>query len=85
MIIGTAGKMFIGWWIARDLHDPMSWRRVGAFLIPRGEFSVILAGFSTSLSFNEELKALTVAYVITTTLAASLLLRFFRSKFEKTR
>ncbi len=85
VIIGTAGKMFIGWWIARDLHDPMSWRRVGAFLIPRGEFSVILAGFSTSLSFNEELKALTVAYVITTTLAASLLLRFFRSKFEKTR
>lgn len=84
-ILGIVGKIFIGWWIARDLQDPMSWRRVGIFLIPRGEFSVIIAGFSTTLNFSENLKALTIAYVITTTLSASLLLRFFRSGFEKSR
>lgn len=84
-IIGIFGKIFIGWWIARDLQDPMSWRRVGIFLIPRGEFSVIIAGFSTTLNFSENLKALTIAYVIATTLSASLLLRFFRSGFEKSR
>ncbi|MBM3704634.1 MAG: cation:proton antiporter [Actinobacteria bacterium] len=84
-IIGIFGKILIGWWIARDLQDPMSWRRVGIFLIPRGEFSVIIAGFSTTLNFSENLKALTIAYVIATTLSASLLLRFFRSGFEKSR
>lgn len=84
-IIGIFGKIVIGWWIARDLQDPMSWRRVGIFLIPRGEFSVIIAGFSTTLNFSENLKALTIAYVIATTLSASLLLRFFRSGFEKSR
>jgi CPA2 family monovalent cation:H+ antiporter-2 len=82
-VLGGAGKFFIGWWSARDLQDPMSWRRVGSFLIPRGEFSVIIAGFSTTLAFSSELKALTIAYVIATTLTASLLLRFFRSGFEK--
>lgn len=84
-IIGIFGKIVIGWWIARDLQDPMSWRRVGIFLIPRGEFSVIIAGFSTTLNFSENLKALTIAYVIATTLSASILLRFFRSGFEKSR
>ncbi len=84
-IIGIFGKIVIGWWIARDLQDPMSWRKVGIFLIPRGEFSVIIAGFSTTLNFSENLKALTIAYVIATTLSASLLLRFFRSGFEKSR
>ncbi len=83
-LLGGAGKFFIGWWTARDLQDPMSWRRVGSFLIPRGEFSVIIAGFSTTLAFTSEIKALTIAYVIATTLTASLLLRFFRSGFEKT-
>ena len=82
-VIGSAGKILVGWWCARDLQDPMSWRRVGAFLVPRGEFSVIIAGFSSALIFSEQLKALTVAYVIATTLTASLLLRFFRSGFEK--
>lgn len=84
-VIGIFGKIVIGWWIARDLQDPLSWRRVGIFLIPRGEFSVIIAGFSTTLNFSENLKALTIAYVITTTTFASLLLRFFRSGFEKSR
>lgn len=83
-VLGGAGKFFIGWWTARDLQDPMSWRRVGSFLIPRGEFSVIIAGFSTTLAFTSEIKALTISYVIATTLTASLLLRFFRSGFEKT-
>lgn len=84
-VIGIFGKIVIGWWIARDLQDPLSWRRAGIFLIPRGEFSVIIAGFSTTLNFSENLKALTIAYVITTTTFASLLLRFFRSGFEKSR
>jgi len=82
-IIGSAGKILVGWWCAKDLQDPMSWRRVGAFLVPRGEFSVIIAGFSSTLIFSDQLKALTVTYVIATTLTASLLLRFFRSGFEK--
>lgn len=83
--LGAIGKLFVGWWTAKDLVDPMSWRRVGAFLIPRGEFSVIIAGFSTTLTFSDQLKALTIGYVIITTLIASILIRFMRSGFEKTR
>jgi len=82
-VLGVTGKMFVGWWCARDLIDPMSWRRVGAFLVPRGEFSVIIAGFSAPLAFSDDIKALTITYVIATTFIASLLLRYFRSGFEK--
>lgn len=82
-ILGIAGKMFVGWNIARDMSDGSAWKRAGAFLVPRGEFSMVIAGLAATTSFGLQLQALTLTYVLFTALAASLLLRVFRSKLEK--
>ena len=79
-VIGAFGKFFTGWWSSKDLSDKMSWRRVGAFLIPRGEFSIVIAGLALTAEFGNELKAVTITYVILTTVTSSLLLRTFRSR-----
>ena len=79
-VLGVLGKFFTGWWSSKDLSDQMSWRRVGAFLIPRGEFSIVIAGLAVAAEFGNELKALTITYVILTTVTSSIFLRSFRSR-----
>jgi CPA2 family monovalent cation:H+ antiporter-2 len=80
-VIGTLLKLFVGWWVARDMSDKMSWRRVGAFLVPRGEFSILIAGLLVSVSFAADLQALTITYVMLTSIIGSVLLVIFRSGF----
>jgi CPA2 family monovalent cation:H+ antiporter-2 len=83
-VLGIAGKMFVGWFIARGMSDPRAWMRAGAFLTPRGEFSILIAALAASTFFGPYLQALTMAYVFITALAASLILRFLRSGLERT-
>ena len=45
----------------------------------------MIAGLAASTSFGGQLQALTITYVLLTSLAASLALRTFRSSFEKAR
>lgn len=79
-ILGIGGKYLVGWWVTRDLNDPMSaWRTTG-FLIARGEFSMVIAALAAPIVLGIELQALTLAYVILTAFAASAVLRFSRSK-----
>lgn len=81
--LGIAGKFLVGWWVTRDLTDPMSaWRATG-FLIARGEFSMVIAALAAPIVLTLELQALTLAYVIMTAFAASVVLRFSRSRLEK--
>lgn len=82
-LLGVAGKMYVGWLVAGDMSDKSAWRRAGAFLIPRGEFSIVIAGLATVTTFGSQLQALTVAYVLFTSMAASIALRYFRSGFDK--
>jgi CPA2 family monovalent cation:H+ antiporter-2 len=82
-LLGVAGKMYVGWLVACDMSDKSAWRRAGAFLIPRGEFSIVIAGLASVASFGSQLQAITVTYVLITSIAASLLLRYFRSGFDK--
>ena len=82
-VAGVGLKMFVGWWIAKDLTDRMSWRRVGAFLVPRGEFSILIAGLVVGVSYSEQLQALTITYVMLTAVIGSVLLLIFRSGFER--
>ena len=82
-VLGIAGKLFVGWFIARGMSDPLAWKRAGAFLVPRGEFSILIAALAASAAFGAYLQALTMAYVLITSIAASLLLRFFRSDLER--
>lgn len=81
-VIGVAGKFGLGWWVGRDLTDPTSWKRIGAFLSPRGEFSMIIASTVAIDSALAGIKEITLGVVVITSLASTLLIRAFRSKFE---
>ena len=80
--LGIFGKLLVGWKVARDMSDPSAWKRAGAFLIPRGEFSIVIAGLAAATWFGGQLQALTITYVLLTSLAASIALRAFRSSLE---
>ncbi|BDQ00448.1 cation:proton antiporter [Aquiluna sp. KACHI24] len=81
--LGIAGKYLVGWWVTRDLSDPMSaWRATG-FLIARGEFSMVIAALAAPIVLGIQLQALTLAYVIMTAFAASVVLRFSRSQLDR--
>jgi CPA2 family monovalent cation:H+ antiporter-2 len=80
--LGIIGKLLVGWIVARDMSDPSAWKRAGAFLIPRGEFSIVIAGLAAATWFGGQLQALTITYVLLTSLAASIALRAFRSSLE---
>ena len=81
-VVGLFGKLAVGYVIGKDMQNKDKWKRIGAYLIPRGEFSIVIAALAASTSFGEELKSITITYVIITTLIASLILRFYRSTFE---
>ena len=75
-IFGAATKWLTAWWATRDLADRKQTMNVAAILIPRGEFSIVIAGLASTTFFGMEIQALTITYVITTTFIASLMLRF---------
>lgn len=81
--LGIAGKMFVGWIVARNMSDPRAWLRAGAFLVSRGEFSILIAGLAASTFFGPYLQALTMSYVFITSFAASVILRAVRSPLER--
>lgn len=83
LVVGIVGKMFTGWWVTRDLSDRMSWRRAGAFLTARGEFSMVIATLAAPVVTVVNLQALTLTYVIATSIAASVLLWITRSHLER--
>jgi CPA2 family monovalent cation:H+ antiporter-2 len=84
-LLGVGLRLLVGWWIARDITDQMSWRRVGAFLIPRGEFSILIATLVVGVSYSDRLQALTITYVMLTAVIGSVLLLVFRSGFERSK
>ena len=79
-VVGIAGKMAVGWWVGRDMSDKMSWRRIGAFLSPRGEFSMIIAATVVANTTLIGLKEITLGVVVLTAIYSTLAIRFFRSK-----
>ena len=81
--IGVAGKYLVAWWVTKDMSDKMSTWLVTGFLIPRGEFSMVIAALAAPVVIGVQLQALTLAYVILTALTASVLLRLTLSKLEK--
>jgi monovalent cation:H+ antiporter-2, CPA2 family len=82
-VLGIAGKMGVGWWVGRDMSDKMSWRRIGAFLSSRGEFSMIIATTVVTSSSLAAVKEITLGIVVMTALFSTLAIRFLRSKLER--
>jgi CPA2 family monovalent cation:H+ antiporter-2 len=80
--VGIAGKYAVGWWVTRDLTDRLAVWRTTAFLIPRGEFSIVIAALAAPAVMSVNLQALTLAYVILTAFAASMILRLTRPKLS---
>lgn len=80
-VFGIAGKFYVGWLMGRDLSDPFAWRRIGAFLSSRGEFSMIIAA-TVAASVPFAAKEITLGVVVLTSLFSTLAIRAFRSKFE---
>jgi CPA2 family monovalent cation:H+ antiporter-2 len=80
--VGIIGKFAVGWWIARDMADPMSWKRIGAFLSARGEFSMIIAGAVAINASMDNLREITLAIVVITATFSTIAIRAFRSRFE---
>jgi CPA2 family monovalent cation:H+ antiporter-2 len=81
-VVGIAGKFAVGWWIGRDMTDPMSWKRIGAFLSARGEFSMIIAGAVAINVTMDNVREITLAIVVITATFSTIAMRAFRSKFE---
>jgi CPA2 family monovalent cation:H+ antiporter-2 len=78
--LGVAGKYVVGWWVTKDMGDNLSTWRATGFLIPRGEFSMVIAALAAPVVVGVQLQALTLTYVIMTAFIASMILRIYRSK-----
>lgn len=65
------------------MTDPMSWKRISAFLTARGEFSKIIASTVVTQVAFEEIKEITLEGVVLTALFATLAIRAFRSKLDR--
>lgn len=75
-LVGVMSKLLTAWWAMKDVEEEHGVRRVASLLIPRGEFSIVIAGLAASTTFAAELESLTITYVILTTVIASVLIRF---------
>jgi CPA2 family monovalent cation:H+ antiporter-2 len=82
-VVGIAGKLAVGWWVGRDMSDRMSWRRIGAFLVARGEFSMIIAATVVANTAFVGLKEITLGVVVLTTVFSTLAIRYLRSHLER--
>jgi monovalent cation:H+ antiporter-2, CPA2 family len=65
------------------MTDKSSWIRAGAFLTPRGEFSMVIAALAAPAVLTVNIQEITFAYVTLTAILGSLILRFMRSGFDK--
>lgn len=83
VVLGVAGKFAVGWWIARDMHDRTMWVRAGAFLTPRGEFSMVIAALAGPAVASVSLQAITLSYVFITAVVGSIVIRILRSGFDR--
>ncbi len=65
--VGTASKLATGWWAARRAGIGVRGRRRAAFsLVPRGEFSILVAGLGVAAGTEADLGSLAAAYVLIT-------------------
>lgn len=76
-LVGIAGKLASGWFVARRARSGPSARlRAGTVLIPRGEFAIVIASLAVAAGVDERIGALTAGYVLVLALAGSLATRF---------
>lgn len=82
-LLGIGSKYLTAWWAVKDLEEENARWRAAALLIPRGEFSIVIAGLAATTVFAVELQALTLTYVILTTFVSSIIIRQVSPQPEK--
>lgn len=83
-LVTSATKYATGWWAARRLGSEVRARGVvGAALIPRGEFSIAIAGLATAVSIEDDLGSVTVAYVILTVVIGSVVTKVMARRVDR--
>lgn len=76
-VVTAATKIATGWWAAtRAGMGPRGRVRVALSLVPRGEFSIVIAGIGVSAGLEDDLGALTACYVLILVIAGSIAIRF---------
>ncbi|WP_380173941.1 cation:proton antiporter [Kineococcus sp. DHX-1] len=77
VVVGVVTKLVTGWVAARRAGIAIPGRiRAGAALIPRGEFSIVIAGLATAAGVDARLAALAAAYVLVMAVLGPVLARF---------
>jgi CPA2 family monovalent cation:H+ antiporter-2 len=75
--ITAATKVVTGTWAARQAGiGPKGQWRAGLALVPRGEFSIVIAGLGVAAGVNSQLGPLAAAYVLILAVCGSLLMRY---------
>jgi len=76
-LMGALTKFGSGYWAARHAGSTQRGaRRAGVTLIPRGEFSIVLAGIAIAGGIDGDLGPITVAYVLILAVGGSVATRF---------
>lgn len=76
-IVTSFTKVFTGWWAARRAGiGPRGRLRAGVGMIPRGEFSIVIAGIAVSAGLETDLGPLAATYVLLLAIAGPILARF---------
>ena len=76
-LISAASKIATGWWAARHAGiGPRGRRRAAAAMIPRGEFSIVIAGIGTAAGLEADLGPVAACYVLLLAIGGSLAVRF---------
>jgi len=76
-IVTSASKVGTGWWAARRAGvAARGRRRAAAAMIPRGEFSIVIAGIGTAAGIEADLGPLAACYVLLLAVGGSLAVRF---------
>ena len=83
-VVTAATKVLTGWWAGRSLEPDRRARAVvGAALVPRGEFSLAIAGLAAGSAVDERLGPFTVAYVIITIVIGSIATRILSNRTDR--
>jgi monovalent cation:H+ antiporter-2, CPA2 family len=76
-VVTAATKIYTGWWAARRIGVATRGRfRAGTALVPRGEFSIVLAGIGVAAGLEPQLGPLAAAYVLLLAISGPVLARF---------
>lgn len=82
-IVGIGSKFLTAWWATRKAQEPGIRLRVTGLLVPRGEFSLVIAGLTASTFFGEKIQLITITFVILTTFVGSILVRIASAETTK--